>query len=116
MDGKILTDNLKYLKNSFLNPGGILLEIGNTEKMSAFLKLEESALPDLAIGQKAILFFNALPYLNFKTFSGTVKKISPSVNTAASKESEEPAIAFSYIDVEIEIDDPFTVYGGKKIY
>ncbi|MBP7654861.1 HlyD family efflux transporter periplasmic adaptor subunit [Candidatus Dependentiae bacterium] len=127
--GYVLTNDVHLLKESSFLPGETLLEIGDTETIIVKAKIEEQSLPDIKIGQRVHIFFNALPYLNYGIFYGSVIKISPvisqpefssfsqsqfSLESLGSPNAMDSLISF--INVEIKLDCPYYKKNNKKIY
>ncbi len=86
------------------NPGSLLLTVADLKVMEASVKVDETDVPDIAVGDSAAIHIDAFPD---KSFSGRVTRIGNSAitgqGTAAGNSTQEQAVDF---EVVITLDQP----------
>jgi HlyD family secretion protein len=87
------------------NPGSLLLTVADLKVMEASVKVDETDVPDIAVGDSAAIRIDAFPD---KVFSGRVTRIGNSAitgqgTTAGNSSSQEQAVDF---EVVITLDQP----------
>jgi HlyD family secretion protein len=87
------------------NPGSLLLTVADLKVMEASVKVDETDVPDIVVGDSAAIHIDAFPD---KTFSGRVTRIGNSAITgqgtaAGNNSTQEQAVDF---EVVITLDQP----------
>jgi HlyD family secretion protein len=110
MDGIITRLNVDQGETAIVgtmnNPGSLLLTVADLSIMEAVVRVDETDVPNLSVGDSASLQFDAFPK---ETFWGRVTEIShssvrpPESQTATGMPSQGQAIDF---EVVIEVHDP----------
>jgi len=108
MDGIVTRRNIEEGENVVVgtmnNAGTVLLTVADMSEIQAEIQVDETDIPNVAIGQKAVVTIDAVPD---KTFKGHVTDIGNSptqtANTAAANTGQRQATNFKVV---VTIDDP----------
>ncbi len=107
MSGRVTRRNIEEGETAIIgtmnNPGSLLLTVADLSVMEATVKVDETDVPSITIGDSAVVRIDAFPG---QTFAGKVTRIGNSaVQTAASQAGAGDQQSVDY-EVKITLDDP----------
>jgi HlyD family secretion protein len=111
MDGMITRLNVEEGSTAIVgttnNPGSILLTVADLSTMEAVVRVDETDVPDIHVGDSASVTIDAFPR---QTFTGRVSEISYSSVRSPLQQTSSPTSGGQAIDYEIvvKLDDPPT--------
>ncbi len=104
--GEVLTSNLDELIGKRVNVGEAVMEIGDCTEMYFIARVSETDITLMRPNLEAKIFINAFPHRKYRTFEGTVVRISPLPNQT------DQGVAFQ---TEILLADPWVDLGASTI-
>jgi HlyD family secretion protein len=111
MDGMITRLNVEEGSTAIVgttnNPGSILLTVADLSTMEAVVRVDETDVPDIHVGDSASVTIDAFPR---QVFTGRVSEISYSSVRSPLQQTSSPTTGGQAIDYEIvvKLDDPPT--------
>ena len=105
--GAVITRDLKYRQGDRIEAGETLLELAEDGEWQAAVMIRELDIPKIIVGQRARLFVDAFPHMDYKIFPGEVIEVSttPAIEVGSSGVALYP--------VKISIQDAHVTYGGQ---
>ena len=113
--GELLTHRPDQMVGRFVNPGDVLMEIGNPEQLHVNAWLAEEYLPEVRSGLQAKIYLPALPYREYQVFEGVLSQIGSTFgqNHTSSQSSNNESTA--YTTVTIKLAQNRVLHNGEEI-
>jgi HlyD family secretion protein len=104
MSGRVTRLNIRQGETAIVgtmnNPGSLLLTIADLSRMEARIRVDETDVPSIAVGDSAIVHIDAFPQ---RAFSGRVDRISNSASRASAGQSAHFQIVVALDTTELPL-------------
>jgi len=107
ISGAVLTQEVENLKDTQIQAGQEVLQLGDLSQMSFIADVAEKDVPKVKVSQEARIFLDAFPHQKYKVFKGQVVRIS------TKPETTPRGLVFA---TDIRLDEPWVEEGSIRIF
>lgn len=114
-DGEILTHRPDQSIGRHVNPGDVLLEIGDPELLMVKARIAEEYLPRIRAGLPAKIYLPALPYREYRVFDGMLAEIGATFDRMARGDESFRSNGSATAPIRIALQQTSVMHDGEVV-
>ncbi len=115
-DGEILTHRPDQLIGRHVDPGDVMLEIGNPESLTVKARIAEEYLPRIRTGLPAKVYLPALPYREYRVFDGILDEIGATFGRTVDGSETSSSNGSATAPIGIALQQTSVLHDGEVVH